>query len=264
MRPSSSIHPDLPTDVDTLLDRLSDIGVAHAVVHRDRSPSIEWVAFEHLLDDLPRRVEALGRHLGGPRPAVAASMVGRALVPLVVIPTATAWSLWRTAPDLGASNLLVGVDGCGAVVAVAMCERSVVGASPDHLAGWFADEIIDGVCGRLIQGLRHTAPLGSRHLWGNVALAVAAPFASLLATGRHDGRADRDILLRSRQGLADLVEIIDVSTEGRVLEAVRRRTCCLLAKVPDPHGGLCGTCSLHPRTEHVERLGAYYRGLAVS
>jgi ferric iron reductase protein FhuF len=242
-----------------VLEQLGALGVARVaqVVEHAGWVDGEWVCFAALLDDVDARVRALGDQLGGPRPALAASLLARSLLPLVVTPTAVSWSVFRAIPDLGASNLLVGfVDDRPAVVS--MREPRLV----EVTAGRWADEVIDGVCGALIEALRRVVTVGSRHLWGNVALAVAAPFAALLAEGRHDGRRDRDLLLAQRRGLAQTVEILDVSTEQRHLEAVRRRTCCLLTKLPEPHRTMCGTCSLRPRSEQLVRLHHHYADIA--
>jgi ferric iron reductase protein FhuF len=242
-----------------MLEDLGALGVARVaqVVEHATWVDGEWVSFAELLDDMDARVRSLGDQVGDPRPALAASLLARSLLPLVVTPTAVAWSLFRAIPDLRASNLLVGfVDDRPAVVA--MRETQLVEAT----ARRWADDVLDGVCGPLIEQLRCVVAVGSRHLWGNVALAVAAPFAALLAEGRHDGRRDRDLLLGQRPGLAPMVEVLDVSTEQRHLEAVRRRTCCLLTKLPAPHRTMCGTCSLRPRDEQVVRLRRHYADVA--
>lgn len=257
MSPTADPRLEPPTDIDHLLRALDGLEVKHAVL--GDSDADEWVDYEHLLDDLEARVAALARRFDGARPAVAASMLARALLPLVVTPTAMSWSLWRVLPDLSAANLRIGITE-DRIVGVAMADPRLLegGDGP----GRFAEIVLDGVCAPLIDGLRRTVRLGDRHLWGNVSLAIAAPFAPLLATDRHDGRADREALLTSRSRLRGLVELLDVSLAGRPVEAVRRRTCCLLIKLPEPHAAMCGTCSLRPRDEQRERLAGYYRDLA--
>lgn len=240
-----------------VLRALTGLGVARVdqiVVEPRTWAEGDWVPFPSLLDDLEERVRSLGDAVGRPRNAVAASLLVRSVLPLVVTPTAVAWSLFGAMPDLRASNLLIGVAHHRPVV-VAMREPALLETSVER----WATDVLDGVCGALIDHVRAVISVGSRHLWGNVALAIAAPFAALLGTGR-DRRSDRDLLLSQRPGLARTVEILDVSANGRALEGVRRRTCCLLTKLPEPHRAMCGTCSLRPRDEQLVRFRRHYGG----
>jgi ferric iron reductase protein FhuF len=246
-----------PGDLPAFTRALDATGTAHAIeVDPAGRPDLEWLAFADLLAEVPARTERLAVTLGGARRQVAASLLARSLVPLVVTPVAVAVSRWSTAPDLRADALMVGIAG-DVVTAVGTAAPALVQADAD----WVVEHLLDGVCEPLIDRICSTTRVGSRHLWGNAALAIAAPFAALLATGAHDGRATRDALLAHRH-LRDLVEIIDVSTGTRPVEAVRRRTCCLLTKAPEPHATMCGTCSLRPREEHLPDLAAYYRALS--
>lgn len=249
--------------VAALLSELMEAGVPRAerVLATDEGGANcdEWVTFERFLADLGVRIATVADHLGGVPRSLAASLLARDLLPLVVTPSVMAWSLFARAADLAASNLQVG---CwqDRPIAVSMLEPRLV--EPVD-ARWVTEVIVDGVCAPMIRSVQSSDRVASLHLWGNVALAMAAPFSALLATGRHDGRAHRDELLALRPELARTVEVLDVSTEGRQLEAVRRRTCCLLTKLPEPHGAMCGTCSLRPKAEQLVRLRAHYDGLAV-
>lgn len=256
-------QPPPPSEgVPSLLAVLADLGVDHGVVpdptfRRD----LEWVPFVELLDQLPARIDSLGLALGGARPAVAASLLARSFVPLVATPTVVGASYVGRVVDLRSPGLLVGM-GDGRVGAVAPGRPHLVEAGPDPQVG-IVEELVVGLCGQLIDEVRRHVRTGERHLWGNVSLAVAAPFAVLLATGRHDGRSFRDAVLQHPL-LHGLVEVLDASEDDRPVDVVRRRTCCLLTKAPPPHAMMCGTCSLHPRSEHLRQLGLYYRSLRAS
>ena len=248
---ASSVH-----EVRRDLTGLDVARVGQIVVDPGTWAEGDWVPFTSLLDGIEHRVRSFGAEVGRPRDAVAASLLARSVLPLVVTPTAVAWSLFGAVPDLRASHRLVGVAPHRPVV-VAMREPALLEASAER----WATDVLDGVCGALIDHVREVISVGSRHLWGNVALAIAAPFAALLAKG-HDRRGDRDLLLSQRPLLTSTVEILDLSADGRELEGVRRRTCCLLTKLPEPHRAMCGTCSLRPKDEQLVRLRDHYGGLA--
>lgn len=248
--------------VAALLRELVEAGVPRAerVLGADEGGARcdEWVTFERFLADLEVRIATVADRLGGVPRSLAASLLARDLLPLVVTPSVMAWSLFARAADVAASNLWVG---CwrDRPVAVSMLEPRL--AEPVD-ARWVTEVVVDGLCAPMIRSVQSSGRVASLHLWGNVALAMTAPFSVLLATGRHDGRARRDELLALRPDLARTVEVLDVSIEGRELEAVRRRTCCLLTKLPEPHGAMCGTCSLRPRAEQLVRLRDHYGRLA--
>lgn len=113
-----------------------------------------WLAFDELLDDLDCRIVAAQRRLDDVRPAVAASMLARSVLPLVVTPTAVAWSLYRAIPDLRAANLLVGfADGLPA--AVGMRTPGMVGPASVELP-------VDEAARTAPGDVRHLQPPASR------------------------------------------------------------------------------------------------------
>lgn len=95
---------------------------------------------------------------------------------------------------------------------------------------------------------------GDRHLWGNVALAVAN---ALIRPGPAvDVDADRAALFGARPDLVRTIELCTVATHGGPVTFPIRRTCCLLYKLPP--GLKCTTCSLADRDQQVADLAAWY------
>jgi hypothetical protein len=117
--------------------------------------------------------------------------------------------------------------------------------------------LLDGVVPRIIDAARAGVRVGSRHLWGNVALAIANTLTTI--SGEVGSRADRDRsrLLAARPELEPTIELLEVlDGAGRELTFAIRRTCCLVDRVP---GGMrCATCSLEDRSRAIAIVGRHY------
>ncbi|MFP5488856.1 MAG: (2Fe-2S)-binding protein, partial [Acidimicrobiia bacterium] len=178
--------------------------------------------------------------------AVVGSVVGRDLLAALTSLTVAGWCRERVVLDVTRDNVLVDLTQRQPRLAL---RRDVGVSGPDvidQLEAW----LIDDAAACYIDGLRAVVRTGTRHLWGNVALAVVNTLAALSHDAGNTADTDRRALLARRPELATALDIVSTSDEhGDELTFAIRRNCCLIFKVPGM--GQCGTCSLRPRDDRI-------------
>jgi hypothetical protein len=230
-----------------------------------------WSRLEDALDPVPfaAGLETACHRWRTEDPVVAVSLLVRELTVAATTVAITPFARDRRLLDVSPGSVLVRQDERVATIGLGPRPLSVLPG--DELAGSEGvrvltdDEmfevlvagLLDGVVPRIIEAARAEVRVGSRHLWGNVALAIANTLTTI--SGEVGARADRDRarLLAARPELEPTVELLEVlDGAGRELTFAIRRTCCLVDRVP---GGMrCSTCSLEDRSRAIAIVGRHY------
>ena len=239
-----------------LTARMRDHGYAAVAAAVGDPPPAPWRLLADLLDDpeaLRRAATAHGLSRGYTTGTldlgVAVGLLSKSLLGGPVSTLVSGWALERWAPDLRFANLAAHVDDGGAVRTAPLVAGELPGGTTlDAVVG-----AVEELAERSIAAVRGALRIGTRHLWGNVALQTRTPFQVLFpAIGP---RADRDYEdMAERFGRVRSL-VSDVPTEdrdGRPFHVTLRRTCCLLYKVPGKD--YCSTCNLVPAEAAVDRL----------
>lgn len=252
-----------------------------------------WLSVADLLvdpDRLERLVETAGRRFRSDDRALVVAQVARESVAALTTVAVDLWARQRRLFDLSSANVLLRAG--GEAVVPGLRRAALATLVEDPLAerpgvqvvseAELFDRLVDQSLGypvpagetppgrpasiaavsAIIAAVRRVVRCGDRHLWGSAALAAA----NALVTASHTvgPRADQDRLelLGARPDLARTIELVTVDDElddGRCGEITfaRRRTCCLLFKLPDNRQ--CSTCSLGDRATQLAGLSTWYR-----
>jgi hypothetical protein len=249
-----------------------------------------WIGVDDLLADdgrFPALARAAGPRFRSDDWALVGAQLVREWVSAVTVAAVTAWGRERRLLDWTAANVAVRADGRGTV---GLRRLDLVVLADDDLAGTpgvtvssadrMVDALLDGAVGHpvragarppgppgavaavaaIVAAARRAVRSGDRHYWGTAGLAAAN---ALTAISHEVGpRADRDraLVLGRRPDLARTVEVVTVDDglgHGETVSCTRRRTCCLLVKLPGEVQ--CGTCNLRDRDECLATLTARAR-----
>lgn len=223
----------------------------------------EWTLCSDLLATFPEALDRYAATRGTDKRHVAASMLLKWINGSAIITAVSSWTIARRVPDISWDNLAVRFEG-GLPVEIAMIRLSMAVRNDDALAGSAGITLMteDDLLGRLAELVRSNADrsfgiarsavrMGSRHLWGNVALYLRTPFRR----GEYDPASDADLnaLLARIPEVDGLVEDAIVDTvDGARRRVALRKTCCLLYKIPG--GKICDPCCLLSRDERLDRV----------
>jgi ferric iron reductase protein FhuF len=202
--------------------------------------------------------------------AVALSLFVRELTVAVTTAAVTTFARDRRLLDLSMANLACRQTEAGAAIGVVSGDLlmlpgdglegrpgAIVVQGDTALLGRLTTDVLDGVVAPIIDAARTHIRLGERHLWGNVALAIANTLTTLGHRVGPRADSDRDDLLAARPELRPTIEVIRVADgSGDTVTFAIRRTCCLLDRVP---GAMrCATCSLNDHDSTVRQVARYF------
>lgn len=235
-----------------------------------------WLGLADLLASpslLAEAIDDFGRRFEAPTPTVAASLFARSVTTSIVWIAMSSWGRLRRGLDVSTPRVALRVEGAGAVVMAVRTEADVavlpddpvtglagvhVCGSDDDLRSWVLARSLDEAVAPTIAATRQVVRMGSRHLWGNVAVTIANLFTTISHDVGERADADRGAALGHRSELMPTIELATITdSAGDPLVFAHRLTCCLLVKVPSGH--LCSTCSLRPREERLALTGTWYR-----
>jgi hypothetical protein len=267
--------PEALDAIATLASRVSGVPAAGPIwLPRLVAPPAGWLpgtALVHPEEPALSRAVASYAAERGTDHRVAATLLWKAYAYWAALPAVVGWAAYRRVPDLALERMAVRFPGEAPYLALGLADARVAVLPGDPIAGrpgtltvqdedallaFVRDRVVEGHLHPLLTSLRGRAGVGSRLLWGSVAVAFSHPFTALTDLLDRDPRPDLHRLLATLGRPARLVEIAEVEdAAGARRPRPLRRTCCLAMRVPG--GEYCLTCPLLPEERRDEESAAY-------